>query len=48
MTYGEVHCFACGDYVYDAELENIAKRFCQKSSQTQGKPPNLSGFNLMN
>lgn len=24
LTYGQIHCAACGDYVYDTDLENIA------------------------
>lgn len=24
LTYGQIHCAACGDYVYDSELENVA------------------------
>lgn len=24
LTYGQIHCAACGDYVYDTELEDIA------------------------
>ena len=36
MTYGMVHCFACGDYVYDRELDDIAKKLSRRSSSLLG------------
>lgn len=36
MTYGMVHCFACGDYVYDKELDDIAKKLSRRSSSLLG------------
>ena len=37
MIYGMVSCFACGDYVYDKELDNLAKKLSQRSSSLIGK-----------
>ena len=30
MLYGMVYCFVCGDYIYDNELDKIAKQMCQR------------------
>lgn len=35
MTYGMINCFACGDYVYDRDIEKLAKHLNSRSS-TQG------------
>lgn len=35
MTYGMINCFACGDYVYDRDIEKLAKNLNSRSS-TQG------------
>ncbi|XP_050390499.1 ubiquitin carboxyl-terminal hydrolase 22 isoform X3 [Patella vulgata] len=32
LTYGTVICFSCEDYVYDKDLEDIARSFSQKPS----------------
>ncbi|KAG1704425.1 Ubiquitin carboxyl-terminal hydrolase 22 [Nymphon striatum] len=36
MSYGVLICFLCGDYVYDKELEIIAKRDKRKSAKLLG------------
>lgn len=36
VSYGTVYCFVCGDYVYDSELEEIAKAQCQRASLSLG------------
>lgn len=36
MTYGTIYCFWCNDYVYDADLEEVARKQCQKSDTSLG------------
>ncbi|XP_022242955.1 ubiquitin carboxyl-terminal hydrolase 22-like [Limulus polyphemus] len=36
ISYGTVFCFSCGDYVYDKELEAIAKRHRRKAAKLNG------------
>ena len=44
MTYGMVHCFACGDYVYDRELDDIAKKLSRRSSSLLGMVLEISSL----
>ncbi|KAL4240000.1 Ubiquitin carboxyl-terminal hydrolase 22 [Mactra antiquata] len=32
MTYGMINCFACGDYVYDREIDKIARHLNARSA----------------
>uniref|UniRef100_T1ITV3 Ubiquitin carboxyl-terminal hydrolase n=1 Tax=Strigamia maritima TaxID=126957 RepID=T1ITV3_STRMM len=36
LSYGAVYCFQCGDYVYDTELESIAKSDKIKAARSLG------------
>uniref|UniRef100_A0A0B7A1L4 Ubiquitin carboxyl-terminal hydrolase n=2 Tax=Arion vulgaris TaxID=1028688 RepID=A0A0B7A1L4_9EUPU len=36
ISYGTVFCFVCGDYVYDSQLEDLAKVQSQMASQSLG------------
>jgi len=37
LTYGTILCFACGDYVYDTEIEHIAEAQQKIAEQWMGK-----------
>lgn len=36
LTYGGIYCFLCQDYIYDKDMEIIAKEEQQKASKMQG------------
>ena len=36
LSYGTVYCFACNDYMYDSELENISTSLHQRAAKSQG------------
>ncbi|XP_059145026.1 ubiquitin carboxyl-terminal hydrolase 22-like isoform X2 [Physella acuta] len=36
VSYGTIFCFICGDYVYDSELEELARIKCQLSTMSSG------------
>lgn len=36
ISYGVVHCFACNDYVYDRELEAVARKHRRKCGRLLG------------
>lgn len=33
LSYGAIYCFSCGDYVYDKELESVARRLRQRAAR---------------
>lgn len=51
LTYGQIHCAACGDYVYDSDLEEVAfdnkmkARVCKRRCES-GFGRGRSCFNL--
>ncbi|RUS72708.1 hypothetical protein EGW08_019529 [Elysia chlorotica] len=36
VSYGIIYCFVCGDYVYDSELEELARAQCHRASASLG------------
>lgn len=36
VSYGAVHCFTCGDYVYDKELEAVARKHRRRTARILG------------
>lgn len=36
LSYGNIMCFQCGDYVYDAELSQISRELNEKAARSLG------------
>lgn len=36
LSYGTVYCYACGTFVYDEELENVARKQQRAAAATLG------------
>lgn len=37
LLYGGIYCFVCQDYIYDKDMEQIAKEEQRKAWKLQGK-----------
>ena len=46
LTYGAVYCFACSDYVYDTDFEDIARKLHRRASGNKGKNPTCKSSGL--
>lgn len=38
LLYGGIYCFVCQDYIYDKDMEQIAKEEQRKAWKLQGTP----------
>lgn len=38
LLYGGIYCFMCQDYIYDKDIEQIAKEEQRKAWKLQGMP----------
>ncbi|KAI1301809.1 Ubiquitin carboxyl-terminal hydrolase 22 [Halotydeus destructor] len=47
LTYGNVYCFVCKDYVYDKELESVATRKSPYSLRSQKWEPTKSELEIL-
>ena len=36
LSYGNIMCFQCGDYVYDSELQQISRELNEKAARSLG------------
>ncbi len=39
LLYGGIYCFVCQDYIYDKDMEQIAKEEQRKAWKMQGTTP---------
>lgn len=47
LLYGGIYCFVCQDYIYDKDMEQIAKEEQRKAWKLQGIPFCILGENVM-